>query len=208
MITRVPFLSPYIYSPQGVSETAARSRRLRDLVKRADSAVLRQIADLIAREVGQGRWPGVFGPHTTLVPIPGRAPVLPGGFWGPARIAEALQKAGLAGAVWPTLVRAHAIPKSAFAQRGERPTLRTHLDSLAVTDRLPPTPHIVLVDDFVTKGRTLLTAAQRLANDVPGLDISAFAVVRTLGLVPDIDRIWNPVQGDICEENGDAQRIP
>jgi hypothetical protein len=79
---------------------------------------------------------------------------------------------------------------------------------LEVVDRLPPAACILLVDDFITKGRTLLAAASVLANVFPGVDARGFAVVRTMGLVPDIERIASPVVGEIRFERGDAARNP
>ena len=67
---------------------------------------------------------------------------------------------------------------------------------------------ILLVDDFVTKGRTLLAAARVLDTAVPGLEIRAFAVVRTMGLAPDVEQIRWPVVGEIRLEDGDASRDP
>jgi predicted amidophosphoribosyltransferase len=110
--------------------------------------------------------------------------------------------------VWPALQRTVAIPKSAFAARGERPELQVHRESLAVVSRLPPTRRVLLVDDFVTKGRTLLSAAAALNAAIPGLEIRAFAVVRTMGLVPDVEQIRWPIVGEIRFEGGDAVREP
>jgi adenine/guanine phosphoribosyltransferase-like PRPP-binding protein len=116
--------------------------------------------------------------------------------------------AGLGSEVWPTLQRVTAVPKSAFAARGERPELQVHVASLDVVDRLPPTARVLLVDDFVTKGRTLLAAASVLADAFPGVEVRGFAVVRTMGLVPDIERIASPTVGEIRFERGDAVRNP
>jgi len=83
-----------------------------------------------------------------------------------------------------------------------------HRESLSVTSRLPSARAVLLVDDFVTKGRTLLAAAQVLDQAIPGLEIRAFAVVRTMGLVPDVEQIRWPVVGEIRFEGGDAVRDP
>jgi predicted amidophosphoribosyltransferase len=126
----------------------------------------------------------------------------------PERICQALLAAGLGSEVWPTLQRVSAVPKSALAAPGERPEVQVHVTSLEVVDRLPPTARVLLVDDFITKGRTLLAAASVLANVFPGVDARGFAVVRTMGLVPDIERIASPVVGEIRFERGDAARNP
>jgi adenine/guanine phosphoribosyltransferase-like PRPP-binding protein len=101
-----------------------------------------------------------------------------------------------------------AVPKSAFAAPGERPEIQVHVTSLEVVDRLPRMARVLLVDDFVNKGRTLLAAASVLANTFPGVEVRGFAVVRTMGLVPDIERIASPVVGEIRFERGDAERNP
>ena len=83
-----------------------------------------------------------------------------------------------------------------------------HVPSLEVVGRSAPTARLLLVDDFVTKGRTLLAAASVLANACPGVEVRGIAVVMTMGLVPDIERIASPVVGDIWFERGDAVRVP
>ena len=57
--------------------------------------------------------------------------------------------------------------------------------------------NITIIDDVVTKGATLLAAASLLANAFPDARVRAFALVRTMGLVPDIERIVEPVVGRI-----------
>ena len=98
--------------------------------------------------------------------------------------------------------------KSAFAAPGARPEVQTHIDSLQVTSGVPPTMKFLLVDDFVTKGRTILAAATVLRTAFPEAQIQAFAVVRTMGLVPDVEKIRWPVEGEIRAGNGDAVRDP
>ena len=174
------------------------SRKARDRVKAADPEALRSIAKRIAEWASAGYFPGCFTRETVLVPVPGRAPRRsPDTLWVPQRICEALHAAGLGREIWTALERTKAIPKSAFAERGGRPELQVHRESLGVTSPLAPTRTVLLVDDFVTKGRTLLAAAQVLEQAIPGLDIRAFAVVRTMGLVPDVEEIRWPVVGEI-----------
>lgn len=208
MIDRLPFAAPLIYSPRGESRFAIRSRELRDGLKRGDPVLLPRIASHVSQLVSAGHFDGFFGEDVTLVPVPGSAPFVPGALWVPDRIARALQASGLAREIWPTLKRVHAVPKSAWARPGERPDIGQHMESLHLEDRLVPTARIVLVDDFVTKGRTLLAAASLIAQVLPDVHVRAFAVMRTMGLVPDIDRIRDPMVGEIRLEQGDAVRTP
>jgi hypothetical protein len=205
----VRYAAAYAYSPRGQSEISVNSRKIRDLVKSADPAALESVSKRVLEMVDGGLFPGFFGPDVTLVPVPGRAPIRDQGtLWVAERICRALLRAGLGCEVWPALKRVHSIQKSAFAAPGARPDLQTHIDSLQVASGFPPTGKILLVDDFVTKGRTILAAATVLARSIPGVEIQAFAVVRTMGLVPDVEKTKWPIMGDIREEGGDASRIP
>ena len=55
-------------------------------------------------------------------------------------------------------------------------------------------PRILVVDDFVTKGATLYAAAALVAQALPSSDVHAFALVRTMGLVPEIEDLVGPVE--------------
>jgi hypothetical protein len=66
----------------------------------------------------------------------------------------------------------------------------------------------VLVDDFITLGRTLLAAAAVLHNTLPSAHVRGFAFVRTEGLRPDIRALTDPIVGVIRYSGGDAFRSP
>jgi hypothetical protein len=65
-----------------------------------------------------------------------------------------------------------------------------------------------LVDDFVTKGRTLFSSAIKLSEVSANLDIRAFAYIRTMGLVADISAIKDPIVGEIRRYGSDVDRSP
>jgi len=68
---------------------------------------------------------------------------------------------------------------------------------------------IVLVDDVLTKGTTLLAAASVLQKAFPASTIQAFALIRTMGLVPEVDRILSPCVGLISlQPDGTVDRRP
>ena len=209
MISQVRYAAAYAYSPRGQSQISVNSRKIRDLVKSADPEALKSISERVLEWTIEGSFAGFFGPDVTLVPIPGRAPIRDQGtLWVPERICRALHTAGLGREVWSALKRIHAVQKSAFAAPGTRPEVQVHIDSLQVASGFPPTMNLLLVDDFVTKGRTILAAATVLDRAFPAAHIQAFAVVRTMGLVPEVEKIRWPIEGEIRAVGDDALRDP
>jgi hypothetical protein len=148
-------------------------------------------------------------PLVTLVPVPRAAPFSdPKSLWPAMRICEALREQGFGGEVLPCLKRLSAVRRSSHAAPGQRPLPYEHLDSMEVTPTMPSPEKITLVDDVVTKGATLLAAASLVQDAFPKAEVRAFALIRTLGLVPDIDALIQPVTGSISELYGEALREP
>lgn len=151
---------------------------------------------------------GYFGDDDILVPVPGSAPASMNRAWGAAYLAEALVREGLGRLAWPGLQRISRVPKSAYALTGARPSIDRHYDSFALTTP-PSAPHsIILIDDIVTKGRTLLAAAVKIHEAFPRAHIKAFALVRTMGLIGEVNCLLEPCRGEIRWRSGDALRRP
>lgn len=164
-----------------------------------------------------------FGARVILVPVPGSAP-LQRAHWVGARLAWCLKEVGLAAEVWPVLRRRHAVKKSAFAAAGERPSVLEHYASFAIErvfssgapiGRCRPAAEpgesglqLTLVDDVITRGRTLLAAAGRLRDVFPGAQIRAFALLRTLGPDETLRQVLHPCEGEVRWVSGDARRCP
>lgn len=123
-------------------------------------------------------------------------------------LAIALVREGLARRAWAGLHRIRAVRKSATAIAGRRPTVLSHYDSFAIDDCVEEMDHVILIDDVVSKGRTLLAAATRVQEALPNAQIRAFAMVRTMGLVPDVVHLVEPCRGQIRWRAGDAHRNP
>jgi orotate phosphoribosyltransferase len=83
-----------------------------------------------------------------------------------------------------------------------------HFRSLILGGPALPSDNLVLIDDVVTKGRTLLAAAARLRQVFPGAQIRAFALMRTMSLSSEIDCLVQPCIGEIRWRRGDALRWP
>ena len=209
MIDGITFASCYVYSPSGSSAVSRRSRRLCELLKTKDARFICRYALRVRQQVTDLSALSEFiEPHHVLVPIPGCSPRsnLTGTVtW---QLSNALRSEGLGRCIWPGLRRIHAVQKSATAIPGTRPTVRSHYASFSIDAAQPLPSGVVLVDDIVTKGRTLLAAALRLHEAFPGLDIRAFALVRTMGLVPGVVKLLDPCVGRIRWAAGDADRDP
>ncbi len=215
MIRTVRFASCYVYSPFGSRETSECSRLLCALLKAGDSRFMIKYAIRVRQQASE--YPGLagfFDGGDILIPVPRSVPANRAGVSVTERLAAALVSEGLGRCAWSGLRRACAVRKSATAPPGARPTVGNHYDSFAIecADPLPILPsgpgQIVLIDDVVTKGRTLLAAAARLHETYPSARIRAFALLRTMGLIPEVDRLLDPCVGEIFWRAGDAHRVP
>jgi hypothetical protein len=203
------FASCYIYAPRGEGLLSAGARLLCQRVKASDPRWLPryagQVLELCARERPFAQ---LFAPDAWLVPVPGCRPTSTRST-AAFHLATAFHELGLARDVWPGIARRVAVTKSSTALLGKRPTVRQHYESFAV-DAAPGSPvrRIVLVDDVITKGRTLLAAGARLRREFPHADIRAIALVRTMGFLHRVDRLLAPCQGFVYWAGGDARREP
>ena len=152
----------------------------------------------------------LFAKDSFLVPVPGSAPAGRSA-WAAQYLALALHGVGLGGSVWAGIERRFSVRKSATALSAQRPTVRQHYESFAVSRQsTPPEPpaRLVIVDDVITKGRTIMAAAIRLHEAFPNADIRAFALVRTMGFVSKVGDALDPCQGVVRWAGGDARREP
>jgi hypothetical protein len=209
MIRAIDYASCYVYSPAGTGAVCERSRLMRALLKAGDASFMLKYAVRVRQQAKDSPLlAGFFGSTDVLVPVPGSTPYVAGGLWAAEHLALALLNEGLGGADWSGLRRVHAVRKSATAAPGERPTVNRHYESFFI-ERPPMVPdRIVLVDDVITKGRTLLAAASRVHDAFPCAQIRAFALVRTMGLVSGVQQLLDPCKGEIRWKAGDAHRSP
>jgi hypothetical protein len=203
------FASVYVYAPRGDGFVSAAARVLCKRVKASDPQWLPryagQVVELCARE---RQFANLFA-RAWLVPVPGCAPACTR-LTAACQLAVALHELGLGQGVWPGIQRRTAVTRSATAMLGERPTVRQHYESFAVAaaPRRAALARIVLVDDVITKGRTLFAAAARLRCAFPHADIRAVALVRTTGFLSRLDRVLAPCEGVVQWTRGDARREP
>lgn len=208
MIERISFASCYVYSPAGDGAICARSRLLRALLKEGDARFMIKYAVRVRRQMEpSARLAGFFRSDDVLVPVPRSAPKAAGS-WAAAELARALVQEGVGGSTWPGLQRISAVCKSATAAKGRRPSVARHFDSFRLEPLEIRPASVVIIDDVVTKGRTLLAAAARLREALPDTQIRAFALLRTMRLSSGIRALLEPCRGEIRWVDGDARRTP
>jgi pyrimidine operon attenuation protein/uracil phosphoribosyltransferase len=209
MIRGIIFASCYVYSPSGSGAASERSRLLRALLKASDAHFIFKYAVRVRQQVADNSaLAGFLCPNNVLIPIPGSAPPVAGAVSVAEHLALALIEEGLGQSIWRGLHRIYAVRKSATAAPGSRPTVGNHYDSFAIEPVTGLPQQVVLIDDVVTKGRTLLAAAARVQEAFPSAEIRAFALLRTMGLVPGVDQLLDPCVGEIRWRDGDAYRTP
>lgn len=206
--TSLSFASCYVYSPRASGAMAQGSRLLCSRVKTGDPTWIPRYARCVHEaSCRDAQLAALFSGGAVLVPVPGSracgcAP------WSAQRLAFALSAIGLGGGLWTALRRQTAVRKSASCPFGRRPSVREHYESFAIARPLQPVTRIVLVDDVITKGRTLLAAAARLQTELPHADIRAFALIRTVGFVPRMERVLELCHGVVRWAGDDARREP
>jgi hypothetical protein len=203
----VAFASCFVYSPRGTGLVSQGSRLLCERIKRSDPVWLpRYAVTVLELAERHGRFRAVFAGAPVLVPIPGSEPTTAP--WTASYLAVALREFGLARATWIALQRRFAVRKSSLAPAGGRPTVQEHYQSFRVTASSETPQKIILIDDVITKGRTLFAAAARLQAALPHAEIRGFALIRTLGRLQHLDRLIAPCEGVVYWAGGDARREP
>jgi predicted amidophosphoribosyltransferase len=147
----------------------------------------------------------LFESPVTLVPVPRCtvtaevAGVARNDVWPAAALCRELCRRGLGNDVQALLRRVRAVPKSAW-EKEDRPSVDVHFQSFAVA-ATPRTGarargRLLLVDDVVTRGATLLGAARRVRMACPGARIEAFALahVEKAGVVGQAGQMGQAVQ--------------
>ncbi len=214
-LSQLQFGSLLTYTPRGGSAEAKLSKDVMYLLKKdgftGTPPILMSewIAKITQEKMMELPFASFFGSNTILVPAPRSSLMQPNSLWVPERIATALVKRGIGKSVSACLTRKTAVPKAAFCAPQDRPTAADHYTSIFVQGGLAEPDEILLIDDVVTRGATLIGAANRLADSFPRTHIRAFAAVRTISNASEFQRIYNPCVGTIdLLETGESFRTP
>jgi len=210
-LSAIPYGSLLSYSTKGFSAAIEHSKGVMATLKQ-DLLVEQPpipMSQWIANKVYQNRstlpFASFFNPNAVLVPVPSSSLMQKGTLWVPERLASALACLGLGRAVVSCLVRTEAVPKSAWSPPWARTTAPRHYQTLAVQGRLSQTDEVLLIDDIVTRGATLLGAANRLMDSFPNARIRAFAAMRAIGNPVEFVKEYDPQLGVITLRSSDGQ---
>lgn len=196
------------YSPRGTSELSVKSRNTCGAIKAGKLNVLESAIPHL-RAPGAAVLQPFLNPSVTLVPVPRSAPLPEGALWPSKAICEVLVANGFGGEIGLLLTRTRAVRKSSASPAAERPLWPEHFDSIAVDQTLLQPEAITIVDDVLTMGRTSYACAERLRSAFPDVEIRIFAMIRTQGLTPEIDKTVDPSIGIVRGfDSGRTHRDP
>lgn len=98
-----------------------------------------------------------------LVPVPSSGVTEEGAYWSGQALAEALVAVGIGSKVGLYVRRASAVKKSHRARsQAERTTVAGHIESMEAVMAAPRTRPLLLVDDVLTTGTTVIAVQQLL----------------------------------------------
>lgn len=207
-LSSVDYAALLVYSPKGESEESAHSRDICYAIKNGRLSILSSVMKYLKECVAAGEFPSFFGPDVTLVPTPRSFLLKPDALWPAKLICEEIVSCGLGAETLPCLKRHTAVQSSASSRRGMRTDVQRHMETMGVEGSLQAPSPITIVDDVITKGRTLYAAASLVKEAFPNAEVRAFALIRTMGLVPEIENIRNPCVGRITRYGSDVDRQP
>jgi hypothetical protein len=215
-ISEIEFGSLLTYSPRGNSNAQSLSRTARTILKNDgflksgsnDILMSYYIADRISMNLRRLPFADYFNVNPILVPTPNSSLNRSGTLWVSQRLATALFRRGLGSRVAECLNRVTPLRKSATSLAADRPKAREHYDSMEVTRMLDEPTEILLIDDIVTRGATLLGAANKLADAFPHARIRALVAMRTISTPSVFVRINEPCIGTIALSNDETFRNP
>ncbi|MCH7940606.1 MAG: hypothetical protein IH842_01355 [Thaumarchaeota archaeon] len=213
LLSQIKFGSFLSYSPRGSLELQSHSRTVRSNLKNdvpLDSGKLMSItvAEQIKRDLDQLPFADLFQVNPILIPTPSSSLTRVDTLWVPHCIATALVGQGLGRSVETCLQRVTPLQKASTSRPENRPKPIEHYDSMVVQTTIHEHNEILLVDDIITRGSTLLGAASKLVDTFPNAHINAFAVMRTVSTPQNFERIIDPREGTITLVGENTFRDP
>lgn len=213
--SEVEFGAFLAYSPRGNDDAAIASqdwvRKLKGnwMVAEPRRAASSFVVQRLRARFAETGLDEILGPDVLLVPAPASGLSKPGSLWVPRALAESLVAAGLGRATVECLRRVKAIRKASTSPADQRPSALEHFESMRVTSLPLGGARVVVVDDVVTRGATLLAAISRIQELVPNTSVRGFAIVRTISEPDRFERMFAPCVGRIVlRDDGSTTRRP
>lgn len=215
LLSSLEFGALLAYTPRPETDEQRKSREMMRLLK-GDHMVAGPppvsmstwLVDLLVRFLEGRPFNDYFQGEVTLVPVPSSSLRSPGALWVPLNLAQAMEQRGL-GRVAELLTRVSPLPKSATAVPERRSRAADHLLTLHAESRLDVTNEILLVDDVVTRGATLLGAASRVQMAYPQARVRALVMMRAVSDTEDFTTITDSCVGSIMlRPDGTTLRRP
>lgn len=210
LLSEIEYFSFLNYHSKGTSNSAKKSRMVRDALKNIDTEAIPKVVAALAKYYSEGSF-GNLLTDAVLVPAPRSAPLLtPDSAWPCKVLCEEMLKHGLGNKSIHALVRHESVAKSSFQTHGNRPPASIHFKSLKYVGGISSTDKVVIVDDILTKGATMLAMASHLAESAKVRNIACFALMRTRNFLEDIDKIIEITRGQIVYDAGSdsVRRLP
>lgn len=211
LLSELEFGSYLTYSPRGNSDLAKRSRNWMIRLKSESSIdnppkfMSQLVADSIKGSIDKMPFKHFFSSNVSLVPVPKSSLMQPNTLWISEKIAKALARQEF-GDFYPCLKRVKPLRKAAYSN--PRPKAIDHYNTIECQPLVHRPKEIVLVDDIITRGSTLLGCASRLKEIFSDIPIRAFAVMRTMSDPNEFTKIEDPCVGKITLSNSDTFRKP
>jgi hypothetical protein len=216
-LSQIDFGSFLTYSPYGETNIEKSSRTTRTNLKRDEFINFESkqllmsdfLAELIKKRLDTLPFASFFNENSVFIPAPSSSLLQPNSIWVPERLSNALVKAGLGKDSKSCLQRVETVAKSSKVSSENRPKVIDHYNSMIVQKILDEPKEILVIDDIVTRGSTLLGAVNKLADAFPKARIRAFAFMRTITKSSEFEGIVKPCIGKITlREDGWPLRRP
>lgn len=213
ILSNLEFGSYLTYTPRGNTELTKKSKNIMICLKNDSNLSKPQkimsqfVTEKIKENIGKLPFNGFFSKDTALVPVPKSSLMQSNTLWVPDRLAKAMSDNGL-GRYYPCLDRATPLRKASSSQSSERPTAIEHFDSIGCKMLFPKPKEILLIDDVITRGATMIGCASRLKSLFHDVPIKAFAIIRTISNPDEFKKIEYPCIGNISHSRNGTFREP
>lgn len=215
MISTIQYASMFAYSPRGIEDAHKKSRDLTYGLKEdrmvGGNVTASKIVAHAVYEMAKSTdlfFAGYFGERYTLVPVPRRSLHKQDVLWVPLNLALHMKELKLGRSTAQLAKRVKTIPSASKSLPGQRPTAIKHYETVKIEEPIQEISDIILVDDVVTTGATILGVASKLAERFPNSTIKAFAAVRTISNAAEFTSLGEPVKGTITLHDTRTIRRP